>query len=660
MQTSSPHFAGRIHAASTDVAGSRGLYGESSHGAWVSSVLGAAKDDAGMHGVAFDSTLLMLRTDRPDTCADKCNFDNIVLAKAFELAIQNNARVINMSLGDSESSPLIVKAVDQATAAGIVVVLPAGNSGAPEPLVSSMVATQAEARATVIIAGALNNAGTDLASFSHRAGSGAEFYLAAVGEGMLAYNKDGGLNTVKGTSFATPTIAGAAALLAQAFPNLTGQQIVKLLLTTATDMGAPGIDNIFGRGALNLANAFAPQGATSLAGSMAPMSLTSNGILSPAMGDAKGDLKGAVFLDSYGRAYETDPGRTLSLVAQEAPLSAALHGSYSTNSAAMGPLAMSVTKRRDLSSLPEAELQRMGLSEEQAHLAKALAATVLARLSPRTAVAMGLAESGRALQQRLSQQHGNAFLVARDPVGGNGFQVRGGSSIGIRHDLGPLAFTMTSEGGEVSNTDPAERSGRSTYRTTALVADRQLGPIRFSLGGSLLDEETTVLGGRFSSAFSSAGSTSWFADGAASLDLGGGWGAYASYRHGWTSIRGSGALVEGGRLSSNAFAFDLTKAGALTRSDKFGLRIMQPLRVRSGGFDINLPVSYDYGSRSVGYEHRSLNLAPGGREIDYELSYNLGILGGTLGANAFLRAEPGHVEARKDDIGGAIRFTLGF
>ena len=86
----------------------------------------------------------------------------------------------------------------------------------------------------------------------------------------------------------------------------------------------------------------------------------------------------------------------------------------------------------------------------------------------------------------------------------------------------------------------------------------------------------------------------------------------------------------------------------------------QPLRVRSGGFDVELPVRYDYASLGVGYERRFLNLAPAGREIDYELSYSRTLLGGDFGAHAFLRTDPGHVEARRDDIGAAIRFTRGF
>jgi hypothetical protein len=301
----------------------------------------------------------------------------------------------------------------------------------------------------------------------------------------------------------------------------------------------------------------------------------------------------------------------------------------------------------------------MELSPEQARMAKAMAATAVGRLSAKTAVAFGFSESGRTLQQRLSQQHGNAFLVARDPAG-NGFHARAGSSIGIRHDFGPLALTMTSEGGEVYDRLLGQRSGRSAYRTNALVADRKLGRMRLAFGGLFLDEEETILGGRFSSAFSNAGSTSWFADGAASFDIGRGWGAFASYRQGWTSIRSGGALVQGGRLSTNAFAFDLTKTGAFGRSDKIALRIMQPLRVRSGGFDVNLPVSYDYASGTAAHQQQFLNLAPTGREMNYELSYGMPLLGGSVAANAFVRTDPGHIEWMKKDVGGALRFTRGF
>src|SRR5437763_3667558 len=80
-----------------------------------------------------------------------------------------------------------------------------------------------------------------------------------------------------GTSFSAPTISGAVALMAQAFPNLTGKQIVDILFSSADDLGAAGVDSIYGHGALDIARAFQPQGQTSLAASPTPVSLTSNG-----------------------------------------------------------------------------------------------------------------------------------------------------------------------------------------------------------------------------------------------------------------------------------------------------------------------------------------------------------------------------------------------
>ena len=43
-----------------------------------------------------------------------------------------------------------------------------------------------------------------------------------------------------GTSFSAPTISGAVALMAQAFPNLTGKQIVSVLFQSADDLGSSG------------------------------------------------------------------------------------------------------------------------------------------------------------------------------------------------------------------------------------------------------------------------------------------------------------------------------------------------------------------------------------------------------------------------------------
>ena len=125
---------------------------------------------------------------------------------------------------------------------------------------------------------------------------------------------------------------------------------------------------------------------------------------------------------------------------------------------------------------------------------------------------------------------------------------------------------------------------------------------------------------------------------------------------------GAGAMVSGGALSSDAWSFDLSRAGNLVPGDRFALRVAQPLRVRSGGYAMSLPNSYDYGTLTVGYGAQTYSLAPTGREIDLEAAYLMPLLGGagSLGANLFVRHEPGHYEMAPTDYGAAARFSLRF
>lgn len=58
-----------------------------------------------------------------------------------------------------------------------------------------------------------------------------------------------------GTSMAAPHVTGGLALLMERFPYLNNPQIRDVLLTTATDLGAPGVDDVYGWGLMNLKKA---------------------------------------------------------------------------------------------------------------------------------------------------------------------------------------------------------------------------------------------------------------------------------------------------------------------------------------------------------------------------------------------------------------------
>jgi hypothetical protein len=654
-------FAGRIDPASRDVAASRGVTDTEGHGTAVSAVIAAARNGTQNIGIAFESTIISLNTADPTNCdeEDGCKHDDVDIARAIDIAVANGARVINISLGGDGIGSTMLNAVRRASTAGVVIVMSAGNDSEVNPNTFASASATA-AGGTVIIAGAMDDQ-RQMASFSNLAGTSAANYLTALGVRVRTIDHNGTGFLYSGTSFSAPVVSGAVALLASAFPNLTGSQIVQILFNSADDAGEPGTDGRFGRGILNIARAFQPQGALTMAGTKQPVPDSSNGSASTTMGDARtpaSQMAGAIILDGFSRAYTAQLLTSLDRARPEEPLGQGLQAGVRSATAARGGTAVSITVNRRQNGQPWVGMAQLGLTYEDARQARILSGLMLSRIGKKTAVALGISESGKTLQQRLTGQYQNAFLVARDPMTRMGFYGDDSTSMGARHDLGFAAVTVTGERGEVHRPGFIPAQNQPGYSIGSVTLDRRFGPARIALGATRLKEEDTILGGRLASAYSGGGSTSWFADGSASFDLGKGWGAYASYRRGWTGMTGT-AFARNGRLSTDAWALDVSKKDAFRPGDSIALRIMQPLRVLSGGFDLNMPVSYDYADGSVGYEQRFFNLAPTGREIDVEAAYGTRLWGGHLSANAFWRNDPGHIEAAPNDLGGAIRFSLG-
>ncbi|WP_275956622.1 S8 family peptidase [Sphingomonas sp. dw_22] len=664
----------RITSASIDAAGNGSIDDVGGHGTAVAFTLAGRRNGAGTHGVAFDAQLIVARADSVGSCSgtpgsngeSPCRFDDVAIAAGLDAARTGGARVVNISLGGSAPEPVLLRAIDRATAAGIVLVISAGNDG-PDALnpdeFTSAANNAAIARGLIIIAGSVG-ANDVISSFSNRAGTSAGAYLAAVGEDVRAPDQTGVPFLWSGTSFSAPQIAGAVALLAQAFPNMSGAQIVQLLFATARDVGPAGVDAVYGHGVLDLTRAFEPVGTMSLAGSGGVASQQVNASLSAPMGDARQGALGAVVLDSFDRAFAMDLARTINRqgFARRLPdLMASRDRSFSVGMHDM-QVAVSLVPGRD-----SVRIERLGITGEDAGIARMLAATVSGRLGSKAQFAIGASESGNALTARLAGRDDPAFLVARDPATNSGFDVDVGGSVAVRQALGSWGLTVASEFGDVLTRRDTEFEGlrwrpeRFGYGRTTLALDRRFGGLRAGLSLTRLAEDDTVLGARFSGALGAARADSLFVDLGLRADLGGGWNLGGSMRQGWTDAQLRAGVRGSGLIRTNAFSGDIGKTGLLLRGDTLGFRVAQPLRVASGGIDIALPQGWDYYTESVdSWAVSHINLAPQGREIDYELRYRWPLAGGDISSNLFLRSQPGNFAALPPDKGGAIRFTWGF
>lgn len=626
-------FAGRIDSASRDMVASRGITDVDGHGTSVSMVAAASRNGSDMLGVAFESTLLALRTDELGSCGttDGCTHLDSTLASGIDYARANGAKVVNLSLGGEGMDASLRAAIGRATSAGMVIVISAGNSAGADPDPFAQIAASPTAAGQVIIAGGLDGSG-QIASFSNRAGSFAQFYLASRAVGVRTIDQNGTSVLGSGTSYSAPSIAGAVALLADAFPNLTGAQIVDLLLRTAEDLGTAGTDPIYGRGGLNLTQAFQPQGATSLAGSLIPVATPTNATLSQAMGDASASAQ-AIILDSYDRAYRINLAGGLRREGQRRLLGDGLEHVVRRSSVTAGPATVAVS----LASNPlYAHPWTMGGSVSLA-------------LTPTTHFRTSFGES-------TERRSGAAalMLAARAPAEAAGIASDVRMAMALEHRLGDTLLEASVEKGALT---PLRRDERErTYGRVSVGARRTLGPVETRVALGLLREISTVLGARLGGVLGGAGARTTFADVDLTLPLSAGWSLRGQWRQGWTQADKGGALSNG-TLSSNAFAVDLARIGT---QDRFALRIAQPLRVSSSQWKLWLPTSYDVATGTAIYADTPLDLAPRGREIDVEAGYGRLLGPGWLDANLYLRRDPGNIATANTDMGFAVRYSFGF
>jgi subtilisin family serine protease len=106
-----------------------------------------------------------------------------------------------------------------------------------------------------VAVGAVNKLG-DMAGFSDRAGPARASYIAAPGQKVVTDCDLATCAIISGTSFAAPHVAGALALLMQAFPQMSGRQALDILLRAADGAGDPQGDTVYGRGRLDVWRAY--------------------------------------------------------------------------------------------------------------------------------------------------------------------------------------------------------------------------------------------------------------------------------------------------------------------------------------------------------------------------------------------------------------------
>ncbi len=149
------------------------------------------------------------------------------IVEAIAYAVNQGARIINMSFGSSFASQALLEAVQYATQRGVLLVAAAGNSGTTVPGYPA-------AMPGVVSVAASDNTGRKTWWSSY----GGTVDFTAPGENVTTTQFGGGTIQVSGTSFSSPLVAGVAARILAALPSLTPDQVIERMRSFAKDVYA--------------------------------------------------------------------------------------------------------------------------------------------------------------------------------------------------------------------------------------------------------------------------------------------------------------------------------------------------------------------------------------------------------------------------------------
>jgi len=229
---------------------------DNGHGTHVAGIIGAVGDNGtGIAGVNWDVSLLAVKVLDDEGSGDIYDLVSGLEYTADQKRRGLNIRVANMSLGvwldrSNANEEAAINAMSTACRAvsdqGVILAVASGNEyqdiddpggylSNPDKMwedYRGMLPYPATfSHANMITVSAINSSfrRPDFANYSPR-----YVHLAAPGEGIWSTYHDGGYEELNGTSMATPYVAGAAALLAAAFPSESAGQIRSRILGNVT------------------------------------------------------------------------------------------------------------------------------------------------------------------------------------------------------------------------------------------------------------------------------------------------------------------------------------------------------------------------------------------------------------------------------------------
>ncbi len=681
------------------------------HGAATASLIAGRHDGIGVMGIAPRATV---KAYSPFDSSGSSNWTDI--ENGINTLTAEGANVINMSLGipnwtfHQNMANIFASASVQSHSNDTVFVIASGNEGFVQQADVNW-----DANATidnVLFVGSVDP-NKNISFFSNTPGNAClrvqgqcteqlmNRFLVAPGELILVSDNHGGTTRLSGTSFAAPLVTGAVSLIHDRWPWLQNfaKETADIILETAEDLGAPGVDAVYGHGLLDVEAAQSPLNFDNLTfytpnanGSFSSVSASTfrNTILAPGQLNLWEAAGQSVFaMENVGGTY-----RDFSI-----PLSTLLYGQSGTFNGNTEQYQRHIYDRL----VDWAEGTNFTAPEPyEAKVGKFGEFGVTMRATPTSPFAPSQAEDrpfntsflvhtkSRKVTFQIGEGAGSVALTHddgfnnytdHDPESGGvnpflGF-ASGGMFANIVSEIRPglklaIGFTEATDDHTYADETTGERlrdfDGISDYKASAVVMDVTYAAaenIRFNVALTHLDEESGVLGAQGSGLFSlDQGAVSNSMTVGAAVDVSPRFSLSASATAGRTRSNGSDAVlgISQDGLTSTAFEFAATAKSVFKEHDKLRLTFAQPLNVESGSLQYQSVQVIDRATGELGVVDELWNLGGGSRHYITEAQYAFPLLEGAAEVSLFGRMDFGGVDidGEYNSFAAGSRFTLSF
>ncbi|RJE89899.1 peptidase S8 [Paenibacillus sp. 1011MAR3C5] len=251
VQSSHPDLQGKLLSGKNIVNQNSAPDDDVGHGTHVAGIIGASVNNGeGVAGISWYNKIMPVKV--LDSSGAGSTYS---VAQGIIWAVDNGAKVINMSLGNYAQADFLHDAIKYAYEQDVVLIAASGNDNTERPGYPA-------AYPEVFAVGATNN-NKEKASFSNY---GDYIDVAAPGDSIASTYPGSQYAALSGTSMASPHVAALAGLIRSANPSLSNVEVMEIMRSSARDLGTSGKDVYFGYGEIDIVKAL--DAATSYGGTL--------------------------------------------------------------------------------------------------------------------------------------------------------------------------------------------------------------------------------------------------------------------------------------------------------------------------------------------------------------------------------------------------------